>query len=301
MHISAIIKALYYNEFTAALNIKAGDQLYLKNEDIGYTKRFLQRRKYMETVLIISYIISMILMVGFIYCVYREKYWVFEFVNKIKKPIQQLVYVLLMLISSYAYICFSLLIEANFNAVICAVLLLLLIWAMDYLFSLCFKKSDLGISEKKRYIFMAYVGACISGFIIASRDASKLALEIPNMTISVLIGAYVPFTLLLEDGKKGKVELQSMKEEWEEKYKKTFRERKAKDILSVLLFAMVYGVLLGVALSPAQNIINDIASGIGMGMATVVVAFVGLVEVKNRLTKRKNKREDADQEKSGTE
>lgn len=180
-------------------------------------------------------------------------------------------------------------------------LLLLLIWAMDYLFSLCFKKSDLGISEKKRYIFMAYVGACISGFIIASRDASKLALEIPNITISVLIGAYVPFTLLLEDGKKGKVELQSMKEEWEEKYKKTFRERKAKDILSVLLFAMVYGVLLGVALSPAQNIINDIASGIGMGMATVVVAFVGLVEVKNRLTKRKNKREDADQEKSGTE
>lgn len=102
----------------------------------------------MERVLIISYIISMILMVGFIYCVYREKYWVFEFVNKIKKPIQQLVYVLLMLISSYAYICFSLLIEANFNAVICAVLLLLLIWAMDYLFSLCFKKNDLGISEK---------------------------------------------------------------------------------------------------------------------------------------------------------
>ena len=172
----------------------------------------------MERVLIISYIISMILMVGFIYCVYREKYWVFEFVNKIKKPIQQLVYVLLMLISSYAYICFSLLIEANFNAVICAVLLLLLIWAMDYLFSLCFKKSDLGISEKKRYIFMAYVGACISGFIIASRDASKLALEIPNITISVLIGAYVPFTLFLEDGKKGKVELRRMKEELKEKY-----------------------------------------------------------------------------------
>lgn len=195
----------------------------------------------------------------------------------------------------------SLLIKADFNAVICAVLLLLLIWAMDYLFSLCFKKNDLGISEKKRYIFMAYVGACISGFIIASRDASKMALEIPNITISVLIGAYVPFTLLLEDGKKGKVELQSMKEEWEEKYKKTFRERKVKDILSALLFAMVYGVLLVGALSPAQNIINDIASGIGMGMATVVVAFVGLVEVKNRLTKRRNKREDADQEKSDTE
>lgn len=157
----------------------------------------------MERVLIISYIISMILTAGFIYCIYREKYWVFEFVNRIKKPIQQLVYVFLMLLSSY--------------------------------------------------------------------------------------------------GKKGKVELQSMKEEWEEKYKKTFRERKVKDILSALLFAMVYGVLLVGALSPAQNIINDIASGIGMGMATVVVAFVGLVEVKNRLTKRRNKREDADQEKSDTE
>ena len=92
-----------------------------------------------------------------------------------------------MLLSSYAYICFSLLIKADFNAVICAVLLLLLIWAMDYLFSLCFKKNDLGISEKKRYIFMAYVGACISGFIIASRDASKMALEIPNITISRLM------------------------------------------------------------------------------------------------------------------
>lgn len=102
----------------------------------------------MERVLIISYIISMILTAGFIYCIYREKYWVFEFVNRIKKPIQQLVYVFLMLLSSYAYICFSLLIKADFNAVICAVLLLLLIWAMDYLFSLCFKKSDLGISEK---------------------------------------------------------------------------------------------------------------------------------------------------------
>ena len=102
----------------------------------------------MERVLIISYIISMILTAGFIYCIYREKYWVFEFVNRIKKPIQQLVYVFLMLLSSYAYICFSLLIKADFNAVICAVLLLLLIWAMDYLFSLCFKKNDLGISEK---------------------------------------------------------------------------------------------------------------------------------------------------------
>ena len=49
----------------------------------------------MERVLIISYIISMILTAGFIYCIYREKYWVFEFVNRIKKPIQQLVYVFL--------------------------------------------------------------------------------------------------------------------------------------------------------------------------------------------------------------
>ena len=45
-----------------------------------------------------------------------------------------------------------------------------------------------------------------------------------------LLYTSVPFTLLLEDGKKGKVELQSMKEEWEEKYKKTFRERKVKDL-----------------------------------------------------------------------
>ena len=45
----------------------------------------------MERVLIISYIISMILTAGFIYCIYREKYLGFEFVNRIKKPIQQLV------------------------------------------------------------------------------------------------------------------------------------------------------------------------------------------------------------------
>ena len=87
---------------------------------------------------------------------------------------------------------------------------------------------------------MAYVGACISGFIIASRDASKMALEIPNITISVLIGAYVPFTLLLEDGKKGKVELQSMKEEWEEKYKKTFRERKGQKTFFLLYYLRWY-------------------------------------------------------------
>lgn len=255
----------------------------------------------MERVLIISYVIGMILTAGFIYCIYREKYWVFEFVNRIKKPIQQFVYVLLMLLSSYAYICFSLLIKADFNAVICAVLLLLLIWSMDGLFSFCFKENDLGISDKKHYIFMAYVGACISGFIIANRDITELDFEIPNITISVLIGAYVPFTLLLEDGKKGKVEFQNMKEEWKEKYKKPFREHKYKDILSALLIAILYGGLLGVTVSPAKSIINDITSGIGMGMVTVVIIFVGLLEIKNRLSKRKYKRDEADQEKTDAE
>ena len=45
---------------------------------------------------------------------------------------------------------------------------------------------------------MAYAGACVSGFIIAYREHSALALEISNITISVLIGAYVSFSLLLK-------------------------------------------------------------------------------------------------------
>lgn len=53
---------------------------------------------------------------------------------------------------------------------------------------------------------------------------------------------------------------------------------------------IVYGVLLGVALSPAKNVINDIGAGIGMGMVTMVVVFVGWNKIKNKLTKRKNKR-----------
>lgn len=256
----------------------------------------------MERVSIISYVISMILTAGFIYCVYRGKRWVFEFVNKIKNPIQQLVYVLLMFISSYAYVYLSLHIKCSFSAVICAVLLLLLIWVMDYFFSISFKENELGISHKKRYIFMAYVGACISGFIIAYRDHSELALEISNITISVLIGAYVPFTFLLDDGTNGKIELQKVKQEWKIKYNEILHEHKFKGILSALLFAMVYGVLLGVALSPAESIINDITSGIGMGIVTVVIAFVGLVEVKKRLTKRKKEvRKAADQEKAHVE
>ena len=32
--------------------------------------------------------------------------------------------------------------------------------------------------------------------------------------------------------------------------------------------------------SPAKSIINDITSGIGMGMVTVVIIFVGLLEIK---------------------
>lgn len=61
-----------------------------------------------------------------------------------------------------------------------------------------------------------------------------------------------------------------MKEELKEKYKRTFRECKAKKI-SILVFVMIYGVLLGVALSPAKNVINDIGAGIEMGMVTMVV------------------------------
>lgn len=121
----------------------------------------------MERVLIISYVISMIFTAGFIYCVYREKYWVFEFVNRIKKPIQQIVYILLMLLSSYAYIGFSLFIKDNFNALICSVLLLFSIWAADVLFSISFKENSLKLGDKKLYIFMAYAGTGISGFIIA--------------------------------------------------------------------------------------------------------------------------------------
>ena len=53
--------------------------------------------------------------------------------------------------------------------------------------------------------------------------------------------------------------------------------------------------------SPAKSIINDITSGIGMGMVTVVIIFVGLLEIKNRLSKRKYKRDEADQEKTDAE
>lgn len=255
----------------------------------------------MERVSIISYAISMIFTAGFIYCVYREKYWVFEFVNRIKKPIQQIVYILLMLLSSYAYIGFALFIKDNFNALICAVLLLLSIWAADVLFSISFKENSLKLGDKKLYIFMAYAGAGISGFIIAYQEQSKSFLVISSIAISVLIGAYVPFTLFLEDGKKGKVELRRMKEELKEKYKKILRECKTKRIFSTLVFLMVYGILLGVALSPAKNLINDIGSGIGMGMVTVTVVFVGVLEVKKRLAKSKNKGDEANQEKTDEE
>lgn len=148
---------------------------------------------------------------------------------------------------------------------------------------------------------MAYAGVCVSGFIIAYRERSALALEISNITISVLIGAYVSFSLLLNDGTKGRVELQTAKQKLIDKYSEVFQEHKFKSILSDFLIAFVYGTLLGVALSPAQTLIKDIDSGIAMGMVTVVVAFVGWVKVKNKLTKRKNKREDVDQEKSDTE
>lgn len=118
----------------------------------------------MKVAFIISYAVTIILAIGFIYCVYMKKYWIFKFVDKIKSPVQQLVYVLLMFVSSYVYVYLSLQIKCRFSAVICSILLLILIWVMDYFFSFSFKDNDLYIGNKKRYIFMAYVGACISGF-----------------------------------------------------------------------------------------------------------------------------------------
>ena len=215
----------------------------------------------MERITIISYAIGIIFTAGFIYCVYREKYWIFEFVNRIKEPIQRLIYVLFMLLSSYAYIGFSLFIKDSFNALICAVLLLLSIWTADVLFSISFKENSLRLSEKKLYIFMAYVGAGISGVVVAYREQSKAFLVISSITISALIGAYVPFTLFLEDGRKGKVELRRMEEKLKEKYKKILSECKTKKFFSTLVVVMAYGILLGVVLSP-ENVINDIWAGI---------------------------------------
>lgn len=147
---------------------------------------------------------------------------------------------------------------------------------------------------------MAYAGACVSGFIIAYREHSALALEISNITISVLIGAYVSFSLLLNDGTKGRTELQKAKQKLKDKYSEVFQEHKFKSILSDFLIVFVYGALLGVAMSPAKILIKDIGSGIALGMVTVVIAFVGLVEAKRWLT-RKNKREVEDQEKADAE
>lgn len=241
----------------------------------------------MKVAFIISYAVTIILAIGFIYCVYMKNYWIFKFVDKIKSPVQQLVYVLLMFVSSYVYVYLSLQIRCGFSAVICSILLLILIWVMDYFFSFSFKDNDLYIGNKKRYIFMAYVGACISGFFIAYRDHLALALEISNITISVLIGAYVPFTLLLDDATNGKVELQKVKQGWKNKYNEIFHEHRFKSILSDVFVAMVYGVLLGVALSSSTNIIKDITSGMGMGVITVIIACVGLFEVKKKLRSRK--------------
>lgn len=61
---------------------------------------------------IISYVIAVILEIGIIYCICKEKFWIFEFVAKIKEPLEQLVYVLLMFISSYVYVYLSLKIES---------------------------------------------------------------------------------------------------------------------------------------------------------------------------------------------
>lgn len=155
------------------------------------------------------------------------------------------------------------------------------------LFSFSFKDNDLYIGNKKRYIFMAYVGACISGFLLHIEIILALALEISNITISVLIGAYVPFTLLLDDATNGKVELQKVKQGWKNKYNEIFHEHRFKSILSDVFVAMVYGVLLGVALSSSTNIIKDITSGMGMGVITVIIACVGLFEVKKKLRSRK--------------
>ena len=115
-----------------------------------------------------------------------------------------------------------------------------------------------------------------------------------------MIGAYVPFKLLLDDGREGKVELKEAKRKLKNKYNEVFCERKFKSIFSDLLIAVVYGVLLGVTLSPAKILIEDIGSGIGMGTITVIIAFVGWVEAKRWLT-RKNKREVEDQEKADAE
>ena len=58
----------------------------------------------MKVAFIISYAVTIILAIGFIYCVYMKNYWIFKFVDKIKSPVQQLVYVLLMFVSSYVYV-----------------------------------------------------------------------------------------------------------------------------------------------------------------------------------------------------
>ena len=110
---------------------------------------------------IISYVIAVILEIGIIYCICKEKFWIFEFVAKIKEPLEQLVYVLLMFISSYVYVYLSLKIESKISAVICSILLLALIWITDYFFSLCVQDNEIRIGNKERYIFMAYAGACI--------------------------------------------------------------------------------------------------------------------------------------------
>ena len=232
----------------------------------------------MEQYFIIAIIVTILVLILFTYGVYKNVRFIDHIMRSVTTPFQKIMYVLFMYLCSYIYICIVLWLDGIWASFICSIALLLIVTIFDYFFEWLFKGSNVDYSYKKWAVIISYVAVFISGVFIFVQYDSVIYLQTSSIALSVLIGSFIPVLLFIKDNTKNTENLRILLQKIIYEVVKKKRERWLtilfKKLVMSIFCILFLSVFMLICYSPYGEIINQIASGIGMGLVLFLVCFV---------------------------
>lgn len=232
----------------------------------------------MEQYFIMAIIVTVIVMRLFTYGVYKNVKLIQQIMDAITPPFQKVMYLFFMYSFSYAYIYIVLCFDGVFGAAICSIALLLIISIADLFFEWLFGGSNVAFAYKQWAIIISYVGLIVSGIIIFIQYDSIEYLKVSSIAISVLIGSFIPVMLLIKNNTDDSDKSTNLLKEGIKNKILYFKETSiivlVKHFFKNTLYALALGTLMVLCFSPHIDVINQIFSGIGFGIAVFLAIFI---------------------------
>jgi len=188
------------------------------------------------------------------------------------------IYYMLMFLSALIYIGISMELSdldgvlGNFDAAICAVCLLAIVWIMNRFFELLLKENSLNKWDKCCAIAVSYVGVIIVGIILAVLNDSIHFLSVSSIAISTLIGCFIPIAVFVENV--------SLKNLYARAVETLELQKQKMKIVAVYFFCMI--VLLCLSFMKCEPIMTQMKNGFVAGFLVFFVSFCIYIKIQSK-------------------